>query len=48
MERRVKLELKGIVKDFPGQRALDGMNFLLCDGEIHALVGHNGAGNRLL
>jgi len=38
------LELKSIVKDFPGVRALNGVNFSLKAGEIHALMGENGAG----
>jgi len=48
MEMRNKLEMRGIVKDFPGQRALDEMDFVLCEGEIHALVGQNGAGKSTL
>ncbi len=38
------LELKGITKIFPGVRALDRVNFSLKAGEIHALMGENGAG----
>ena len=38
------LELKGITKVFPGVKALDGVNFQLREGEIHALMGENGAG----
>lgn len=38
------LELKGITKIFPGVRALDGVHFQLKKGEIHALMGENGAG----
>lgn len=38
------LEAKGIVEDFPGVRALDKVNFNLKRGEVHALVGENGAG----
>ncbi len=38
------LELKGITKSFPGVRALDHVNFQLKSGEIHALMGENGAG----
>lgn len=40
--------MRGIVKDFPGQRALDRADFFLRHGEIHALVGHNGAGKSTL
>jgi len=38
------LELKGIVKEFPGVKALDDVHFKLKAGEIHALMGENGAG----
>ena len=38
------LELKGITKIFPGVKALDRVHFELKKGEIHALMGENGAG----
>lgn len=38
------LELKGITKEFPGVKALDNVHFQLKPGEIHALMGENGAG----
>lgn len=38
------LELKGITKAFPGVKALDRVHFQLKKGEIHALMGENGAG----
>ncbi|MEC9490493.1 MAG: sugar ABC transporter ATP-binding protein [Halanaerobiales bacterium] len=42
------LEMKSIIKDFPGVRALDHVNFTLEKGEILALVGENGAGKSTL
>ncbi|MBR3644404.1 MAG: sugar ABC transporter ATP-binding protein, partial [Parasporobacterium sp.] len=38
------LELKGITKIFPGVKALDEVHFQLRRGEVHALMGENGAG----
>ena len=38
------LELKDVVKTFGGVTALDGVQFQLKRGEIHALMGENGAG----
>jgi rhamnose transport system ATP-binding protein len=38
------LELKNISKTFPGVKALDNVQFQLKPGQIHALMGENGAG----
>lgn len=38
------LELHGITKLFPGVKALDDVSFQLKKGQIHALMGENGAG----
>ena len=38
------LELKGVTKIFPGVKALNQVHFSLKKGEVHALMGENGAG----
>lgn len=42
------LEMRNIVKEFPGVRALDNVSFQVKRGEIHCLVGENGAGKSTL
>jgi inositol transport system ATP-binding protein len=42
------LEMRGIVKAFPGVLALDGMNLKVRAGTVHVLVGENGAGKSTL
>ncbi|GAA4217112.1 ribose transport system ATP-binding protein [Sagittula marina] len=37
-------QLSGIVQTFPGVRALDGADLTIYPGEVHGLVGENGAG----
>ena len=42
------LRLQGIVKLFPGARALDGVDLEVVPGEVHCLLGQNGAGKSTL
>lgn len=42
------LEMRDIVKEFPGVRVLKNVNFSVEKGSIHALVGENGAGKSTL
>ncbi len=42
------IELRGIVKRFPGVVANDGIDLAVAPGSIHAIVGENGAGKSTL
>jgi ribose transport system ATP-binding protein len=42
------LEVRGLVKNYPGVRALDTVDFQVMAGEVHCLAGENGAGKSTL
>ena len=42
------LELRGICKSFPGVKVLDDVSFAVWPGEVHMLLGENGAGKSSL
>src|SRR3974390_1067122 len=42
------LELRGICKAFPGVKVLDDVSFAVWPGEVHMLLGENGAGKSSL
>ena len=44
----IVLQVKEVVKIFPGIIALDGINFEVKQGQVHAIVGENGAGKSTL
>lgn len=43
-----RLEMRGVMKSFPGVKALDDVQLNLRPGTVHALMGENGAGKSTL
>lgn len=48
MSQEYILEMKDIVKEFPGVRALKGVELKVRPGKVHTLMGENGAGKSTL
>ena len=48
MENDYIIEMLNITKEFPGIKANDNITLQLKRGEIHALLGENGAGKYLI
>ncbi len=42
------IQIKNCTMEFPGVKALSDVDFTLMPGECHALVGENGAGDRVI
>lgn len=42
----MKIDMTGISKSFGTNKVLESINLTLRSGEVHALMGENGAGSR--
>ncbi|MBC7762227.1 MAG: hypothetical protein H7201_10630, partial [Candidatus Saccharibacteria bacterium] len=43
-DQKALLAVRGMTKSFAGVRALDGVDLEILPGEVHCVLGQNGAG----
>lgn len=43
-----RLKIANMSKSFPGVKALDNIKLAVKPGSVHALIGENGAGDRVI
>lgn len=48
MQDEYRLEMNNITKHFGGVKALTNVSLKVQKGEVHALIGENGAGDRVI
>lgn len=47
-EKKLSLSVHNIIKTYPGVIALKDLSIDFYEGEVHGLIGENGAGDRVI